>query len=102
MDLAALIIFTLLVAALAVAAAVFTGHSWWSERRAWRRVTARRVVVNLVNGEAVDGVLVARNGPLLTLRNAALIGAADNPVPIDGDFVVHIQQIDYLQHPNPQ
>ncbi|MFB2571379.1 hypothetical protein [Micrococcus sp. IITD107] len=100
MDLAALIIFALVVAALAVAVAVFTGHSWWSERRAWRRVTARRVVVNLVNGEAVDGLLVARDGPLLTIRDAALMGASDEPVPIDGELLLHLGQIDYMQFPS--
>lgn len=100
MDLAALIIFALVVAALAVAVSVFAGHSWWSERRAWRRVTARRVVVNLVNGEAVDGRLVARDGPLLTIRDAALMGASDEPVPIDGELLLHLGQIDYMQFPS--
>lgn len=100
MELAVLFVIAVVVVALAVAVGIFSGHSWWSERRAWRSLVARRVVVNLKNGAAVDGVLVARQGPLLRVREAVLHGGSDDPAPLDGEIVIERSEVEYLQYPS--
>lgn len=65
---------------------------------AWRRTAVRRrVVVNLRSGNALVGVLFARRGRLLVLKQATLHAVHAAPAPIDGDAVVEIGQIDFVQ-----
>ena len=85
---------------LAVGGAAAAAWSWWQREGAWRSLAARRVVVNLHGGDAVLGVLVARRGPLLFLRDASHAGGAENPVPIDGEAVIERSEIDFIQHLN--
>lgn len=63
----------------------------------WRLVVARRVVVNLKSGRAIDGLLVRRSGGLLFLKNAVLHEPDAEPVPLDGEAVVERSQIDFIQ-----
>lgn len=86
---------------LAVGGAAAGAWSWWQREGAWRTLAARRVVVNLRGGDAVVGVLVARRGPLLFLRDAAHAGGADNPVPVDGEVVVERSEVEFIQNLNP-
>lgn len=63
----------------------------------WRRTALRRrVVVNLAD-KAFSGVLWAKRGPLLVLRDAVLLqhGAADTP--IDGEVVVERSRVEFIQ-----
>lgn len=63
----------------------------------WRRTAVRkRVVVNLAD-KAFSGVLWAKRGPLLVLRDAVLMqhGAADTP--LDGEVVVERSKVDFIQ-----
>lgn len=63
----------------------------------WRRTAVRRrVVVNLVD-KAFAGVLWAKRGPLLVLRDATLMqhGAAETPM--DGDVVVERSKVEFIQ-----
>lgn len=63
----------------------------------WRRTALRkRVVVNLAD-KAFAGVLYAKRGPLLVLRDAVLMqhGAADTPM--DGEVVVERSRVEFIQ-----
>lgn len=63
----------------------------------WRRTAVRRrVVVNLAD-KAFSGVLWAKRGPLLVLRDATLMqhGAADTPM--DGEVVVERSRVEFIQ-----
>ncbi|MCX4801776.1 hypothetical protein OG594_08945 [Streptomyces sp. NBC_01214] len=63
----------------------------------WRRTALRkRVVVNLTD-KAFAGVLWAKRGPLLVLRDAVLMqhGAADTPM--DGEVVIERARVEFIQ-----
>lgn len=63
----------------------------------WRRTAVRkRVVVNL-SDKAFAGVLWAKRGPLLVLRDAVLMqhGAADTPM--DGEVVIERTRVEFIQ-----
>jgi hypothetical protein len=63
----------------------------------WRRTAVRRrVVVNLPD-KAFSGVLWAKRGPLLVLRDVTLMqhGAADTPM--DGEVVVERARVEFIQ-----
>lgn len=60
-------------------------------------VVARRCVVNLKSGRAVDGVLVRKDGPLLFLKNSVLLEQGSEPAPIDGEAVVEAVDVDFIQ-----
>lgn len=69
----------------------------WSLVRPWRLVTARRVVVNLRSGQAIDGLLIRKQGPLLFISEARLHEGSENPTPIDGQAVIERETIDFIQ-----
>ncbi|MFF0777085.1 hypothetical protein [Streptomyces sp. NPDC003720] len=63
----------------------------------WRRTAVRkRVVVNLAD-KAFAGVLWAKRGPLLVLRDVTLMqhGAADTPM--DGEVIVERSRVEFIQ-----
>jgi hypothetical protein len=57
----------------------------------------RRVLVNLVDGSAFDGILYARRGPLLELRDARLIERGDDPTPVDGAVIIERPRVAFMQ-----
>lgn len=64
---------------------------------AWRRTAVRkRVVVNLA-GQAFTGILWAKRGPLLVLRDASLLEAGREPHPIDGEVVIERARVEFTQ-----
>lgn len=64
---------------------------------AWRRTAVRkRVVVNLAD-KAFDGILWAKRGPLLVLRDASLLEAGREPQRIDGEIVIERTQVQFMQ-----
>lgn len=64
---------------------------------AWRRTALRkRVVVNLPD-KAFAGVLWARRGPLLVLRDAELLEAGREPQRIDGEVVIERARVEFTQ-----
>jgi hypothetical protein len=65
--------------------------------RPWRLVKARRVVVNLRSGQAIQGLLVRQSGPLLFIAQAALHEGHNEPVPLDGEAVIERHTIDFIQ-----
>lgn len=84
------------LALLVLMVAVIAGFVW-NAVRPWRLVRARRVVVNLQSGQAIDGLLTRQHGPLLFISEARLHEGGDNPVPIDGQAVIERQTIDFIQ-----
>lgn len=83
--------------ALLVLMAAVAGGFVWSTTRSWRLVRARRVVVNLQSGQAIQGLLVRQTGPLLFLAEAQLHEGNSSPVPIDGQVVVERPTVDFIQ-----
>ncbi len=56
-----------------------------------------RVLINLVDGSALDGLLVAKRGDLLVLADVTLHDDAHEPVQLDGDVYVERHRIRFLQ-----
>lgn len=64
---------------------------------AWRRTAVRkRVIVNLAD-KAFSGILWAKRGPLLVLRNAELLEAGRAPQPVDGEVIVERSKVEFTQ-----
>jgi hypothetical protein len=64
---------------------------------AWRRTAVRkRVVVNLAD-KAFNGILWAKRGPLLVLRDAEILEAGRPPQPVDGEIVIERAKVDFTQ-----
>ena len=64
---------------------------------AWRRTAVRkRVVINLAD-KAFSGILWAKRGPLLVLRDAQLLEAGRPPQPVDGEVVVERTRVEFTQ-----
>lgn len=67
--------------------------------RSDRLALRRRVVVNLVGGQAVEAVLYARRGRLLVLRDAHLHEPGAQPVTVDGEMVLDRDRVEFIQVP---
>lgn len=66
----------------------------------WRRSALhRKVVINLKTGRAVIGVLWAKRGPLLLVKDASIIeaSAGARPVSADGEVLVERANVDFMQ-----
>jgi hypothetical protein len=64
---------------------------------AWRRTAVRkRVIVNLAD-KAFSGILWAKRGPLLVLRDAELLEAGRPAQPVDGEIVVERSKVEFTQ-----
>jgi hypothetical protein len=83
--------------ALLVLMGAVSARLWWASASSWRLVKARRVVVNLRSGQAIEGLMVRQSGALLFLAEARLHEGSDNPVPIDGQAVIERPTIDFIQ-----
>jgi hypothetical protein len=57
----------------------------------------RRVLVNLMDGRAFDGVLLSKRGSLLTLADAKLLEPGSDPVAVDGHVVVERARVAFIQ-----
>lgn len=65
---------------------------------AWRRSALnRRVVVNLKTGKAFDATLFAKRSRILVLKGAKLLELGREPVAIDGDVIVELGNVDFVQ-----
>ena len=63
----------------------------------WRRTAVRRrVVVNLAD-KAFSGVLWAKRGPLLVLRDVVLMQHGASDTPMDGEVVVERARVEFIQ-----
>lgn len=86
---------SVIVVVLAIVGAAGAVAAWLSTPR--RTAVRRRVLVNLVDGKAIAGVLWARRGPLLVLKDATLHGPGPEPVPVDGEVLVERGRVDFVQ-----
>ncbi len=57
----------------------------------------KRVVVNTRTDRAFRGVLWARRRGYLVLRNAELLKARGETVPVDGEVVIEAANVDFMQ-----
>lgn len=56
-----------------------------------------RVLVNLTDGSAIDGILVDKRGPLLVLSDATLLTADHEPSQMDGQVYLERTHVLFLQ-----
>lgn len=72
-----------------------------TNRRVLRSRLRRRVLVTLKAGDAFDGVLFDADAQSLVLRNASQVGVVNRgtPVPVDGEVLVILEDVAYLQLP---
>lgn len=61
-----------------------------------------RVLANLIDGSAIDGVLLARKGPLLILGDCTLYTTSNEAAPLDGDVYIERDRVLYLQTAPPK
>ena len=65
---------------------------------AFRRfILRRRVVVNLDDGTAIEGVLFRKAGPLLLLKNASHLEEGAQPLLLDGDTIIERSRVLFIQ-----
>jgi small nuclear ribonucleoprotein (snRNP)-like protein len=57
----------------------------------------RRVLVNLDDDRAIDGLLIAVRGPLLLLADASLLIPGREPAPMDGQVYIERTRVAFLQ-----
>jgi hypothetical protein len=60
----------------------------------------RRVLANLDDDRAIDGVLIAQRGPLLVLSDANLLTPGHEPQPMDGQVFIERARVLFLQASN--
>lgn len=60
------------------------------------RLHCRSVIVNLSSGQAFQGVLWRKRGPLLTLRNVTLLERGGS-TRVDGEVVIERNRVDFIQ-----
>lgn len=65
--------------------------------RGWRRYVRQRVVVNLLSDRAISGVLYRQEASLLVLKDATIHEPGADPVSADGEIVVELRNVDYIQ-----
>lgn len=61
-----------------------------------------RVLANLIDGSAIDGLLIDRRGPLLVLTDATLHTESHDPTPLDGEIYIERERVLYLQATPPK
>jgi hypothetical protein len=66
---------------------------WW-----WQPpCLLRQVLINLKSDDTIQAVLWSTHGPWLTFRNAVALKAAQPPTPIDGEVVIHRDNVNFFQ-----
>lgn len=61
-----------------------------------------RVLANLTDGSALDGVLIRKTGPLIVLSDCTLYSAAGQPQSLDGEVYIERGRVLYLQSVPPK
>jgi len=61
-----------------------------------------RVLVNFLEGTAVEGVLIRKSGPLIVLSDCTLYSPGAEPVQLDGDVYIERDQVLYMQASPPK
>jgi hypothetical protein len=58
-----------------------------------------RVLVSLIDGTAIDGLLIDKRGQLLILADCTLYADGAEPTAMDGEVYVERSRVLYLQKP---
>lgn len=82
--------------ALGLLLAVAVAGAWWVVAES-RVAVRRRVIVNLADGSAVDGVLLRRYRTLLVLGDATLLLPAAEPSKVDGETIIERDRVIFVQ-----
>lgn len=56
-----------------------------------------RILVNLVEGTAIEGVLIRKSGPLIVLSDCTLYSPGAELAQLDGDIYIERDQVLYMQ-----
>lgn len=56
-----------------------------------------RVLVNLTDGSALDGVLIRKSGPLIVLSDSTLYTRGGEPQRLDGNLYIERDRVLYMQ-----
>lgn len=56
-----------------------------------------RVLANLVDGSAVNGLLIDKRGPLLVIGDATLFTESGDPTRVDGEVYIERDKVLFLQ-----
>jgi hypothetical protein len=67
--------------------------AWWQGRQK----IVGRVMVNLIDGTALEGVLLRTTRTQLTLGSAKLVGESTEPIPLDGTVYVERSTVHFVQ-----
>lgn len=62
-----------------------------------RTLERRNVIVNLTSSRAFVGVLWAKRGPLIVLRNVTMHDPGAAPAAVDGEVVIERDRIEFIQ-----
>lgn len=57
----------------------------------------KRILVNLDNGSAFQGILWKRTGELLELKDATYLEPGQKPVRVDGEVLIERSKVDWMQ-----
>jgi hypothetical protein len=68
-----------------------------SRRPYLKEITAETVVLNTTGNESIRGVLVAVHSDVYVLRHAAYLNPDGTRVSIDGEVLVPVQRVAFLQ-----
>ncbi len=81
----------------AAALLALVGLGWWVLDQP--PCVRQRVIVNLKSDPdtALSGVLWSSRGPWLVLRAVVALKSDRQPVPVDGESVIHRQNVHFLQ-----
>lgn len=63
----------------------------------WRRLLKHRVLVTTKTDRTFSGVLIARRGVLLILKDASILQANTQATPIEGEVVIERSNVDFIQ-----
>lgn len=85
----------MVVAILCGLVVVAAGGALWPQL-GWRRLVRRRVVVVLDTERSISGVLFARRGCLLVLRDASTV-QGERDIRFDGEVVVDRRRVLWVQ-----
>jgi hypothetical protein len=61
-----------------------------------------RVLANLTDGSAIDGILIRKTGPLIVLSDCTLYTPTTEPAALDGDIYIERERVLYLQTAPPK
>jgi hypothetical protein len=62
----------------------------------------QRVLANLIDGSAIDGLLVDRKGPLLIFADCTLYTPSAEATPLDGDIYIEREKVLFIQVAPPR